>query len=148
LSNSAKVSCYRVVLWYNNPYHVFTGYVEANLSTGGKSETDKPDSLEHPMWLVTSRSPLLSSRDSITGPGCVDKLFDEWLPCLVDLVRTKIRGSKIAKQMHNTVISKDGVSRPSQPFYDPETKATTSNAHFALVHEDIPTGRHVVGTVC
>ena len=48
-SPASQVPVYRVMLWYNNPYHFFTGFVEASISTGG-SQTDKPDSGEHPMW--------------------------------------------------------------------------------------------------
>lgn len=113
LSNSVAMPVYRVMLWYDNPYHFFTGFVEASLSTGGASQPDKKHGGEHPMWLVTGPSPLLSGRDSQTGVGMIDNFFDFWLPTFVDAVRALIRGKSIARQMHQEVVSKDGVSRPS-----------------------------------
>lgn len=113
LSNSAKEPVYRVMLWHDNPYHFFTGWVEAGVSTGAPSQLDKPNGGEHPMWLVTSRSPMLSKRGSFTGVGAIDSFFDSWLPQFVDEVRTIKRGRDIANQMHTEVISKDGVSRPA-----------------------------------
>lgn len=37
LSNCVERPVYRVMLWYNNPFHFLTGYVEASVSNGGKS---------------------------------------------------------------------------------------------------------------
>jgi hypothetical protein len=74
---------YRVMLWYNNPYHFLTGYVEASISNGGHSQPEKFNGGEHPMWLVTGKSPLLSGRDSLTGSGMIDAFFDDWLPLFV-----------------------------------------------------------------
>lgn len=34
-SNSCKLPLFRVMLWYNNPYHMLTGWVEASNTTGG-----------------------------------------------------------------------------------------------------------------
>eukprot|EP00971_Amphidinium_carterae_P084535 1673183-Amphidinium_carterae.1 len=84
LSNSVELPCYRVMLWYNNPYHQFTGFVEASTTTGAPSQLDKKNGGEHPMWLVAARSPMLSKRDGFTGPGSVDGFFDRWLPNFVD----------------------------------------------------------------
>lgn len=36
LSNCVERPIFRVMLWYNNPFHFLTGYVEASVSTGGK----------------------------------------------------------------------------------------------------------------
>mmetsp|Transcript_47534 Transcript_47534/g.110809 ORF Transcript_47534/g.110809 Transcript_47534/m.110809 type:complete len:434 (+) Transcript_47534:152-1453(+) len=113
LSNSVELPCYRVMLWYNNPYHHFTGFVEASTTTGAPSQLDKKNGGEHPMWLVATRSPMLSKRDGLTGPGSVDGFFDRWLPNFVDEVRILLRGEEYAKQMHEEVISKDGISRPA-----------------------------------
>mmetsp|Transcript_60982 Transcript_60982/g.113158 ORF Transcript_60982/g.113158 Transcript_60982/m.113158 type:complete len:433 (-) Transcript_60982:361-1659(-) len=113
LSNSVELPCYRVMLWYNNPYHHFTGFVEASTSTGAPQQVDKRNGGEHPMWLVATRSPMLSKRNGVTGPGSVDGFFDRWLPNFVDEVRRLLRGEEYAKQMHEEVISKDGISRPA-----------------------------------
>ena len=50
----------------------FTGYVEASISTGLPQQPDKPRGGEHPMWLLTSRSPLLTARDSPVGVGWIE----------------------------------------------------------------------------
>jgi len=115
LSNSVAMPVYRVMLWYSNPYHFFSGFVEASISTGEPSQPDKMYGGEHPMWLITSRSPLLSSRDSSTGVGMIDAFFDYWLPDFVDCVRGLILGPEVAQKMHQEVISKDGASRPAPP---------------------------------
>eukprot|EP00929_Paragymnodinium_shiwhaense_P060933 TRINITY_DN30419_c0_g1_i3.p1 TRINITY_DN30419_c0_g1~~TRINITY_DN30419_c0_g1_i3.p1 ORF type:complete len:334 (-),score=31.39 TRINITY_DN30419_c0_g1_i3:181-1182(-) len=124
LSNSAAVSAYRVVLWYNNPYHFLTGYVEASLTDGIRgSQPDKNRGAEHPMWLVTSRSPMLSSRKSIAGTGWIDHFFDKWLPRIVDAMRRINLGHDAMEALKEEVISKDGSSRPAQgnkvPLVDP-----------------------------
>mmetsp|Transcript_12450 Transcript_12450/g.16044 ORF Transcript_12450/g.16044 Transcript_12450/m.16044 type:complete len:474 (+) Transcript_12450:45-1466(+) len=113
-SNSVEKPIWRVMLWYNNPYHFLTGYVEASISNGKPSQIDKKNGGEHPMWLISSHSPMLSDRTSfMASPGKIDAFFDAWLPVIVDEVRSLIRGPEIAKQMHQEVISKDGISRPS-----------------------------------
>ena len=64
LSNSACRGIYRVMLWYNNPYHFFTGFVEAEWSSGYPSQLDKISSGEHPMWLLCpERSYLVGHRE-------------------------------------------------------------------------------------
>jgi len=86
LSNSVHPGgkpVYRVMLWYNNPYHFLTGFVEASISNGGHSQPQKFNGGEHPMWLVTSKSPLMTGRESLTGSGMIDGFFDEWLPLFV-----------------------------------------------------------------
>jgi hypothetical protein len=115
-SNSVERPIYRVMLWYNNPFHFLTGYVEASVSTGGLSQQDKKNGGEHPMWLVCSESPALNDRrPSVgwSGAGLIDRFFDSWLPTFVDEVRLRNRGEAIAKAMHEEVISKDGISRPA-----------------------------------
>lgn len=113
LANGVISPVWRVMLWYNNPYHFFTGFVEASISSGEPSQLDKRFGGEHPMWIVSSRSFFLSDRHSETGVGMIDHFFDTWLPFFVDEVRTLVRGLEVAKAMHMEVISKDGISRPA-----------------------------------
>lgn len=88
LSNSVKEPVYRVMLWYNNPFHFFTGWVEASVSNGGKAQGNtKCDGGEHPMWLLTARTRLVSGRKSFTGSGMIDAFFDYWLPLFVHEMR-------------------------------------------------------------
>jgi len=127
LSNSCAKPVYRVMLWYSNPFHFLTGWVEASLSTGLPSQPDKHHGGEHPMWLVTSRTPLVSGRDSMTGSGFIDAFFDYWLPVFVfelryshfaDQYRREGRADwheaamKLAHDKYQEVHSQDGVSRP------------------------------------
>ena len=113
LSTSAERPVWRVMLWYSNPYHFFSGWVEASISHGRPSQEDKVHGGEHPMWLVTSPSPLLSKRDAPTGPGMIDAFFDAWLPTIVDEVRRLAKGPEYAAARHQGVVSKDGLSRPA-----------------------------------
>ncbi|CAJ1331735.1 unnamed protein product, partial [Effrenium voratum] len=41
LSNTCSYPVYRVMLWYNNPYHFYSGWVEAQLTTGGVAQPEK-----------------------------------------------------------------------------------------------------------
>jgi hypothetical protein len=91
LSNSIERPVYRVMLWYSNPFHFLTGWVEASISTGLPSQPGKKFGGEHPMWLVSGRSQLTSSRDSFTGSGMIDWFFDYWLPVFVHEIRFSIR---------------------------------------------------------
>jgi len=102
------------MLWYNNPYHFLTGWVEAGVSSGLPSQPHKNRGAEHPMWLVGTRSPWHMSRDSLLTISAVDAFFDRWLPELVRHVRRVNRGEEAAKELHEEVISKAGVSRPEQ----------------------------------
>merc|ERR1719174_3095108 len=68
-SNSYLSPGCRVMLWYNNPYHFLTGWVEASITAGVPQQTDKDRGGEHPMWLCAGRSRLSASRDSLTGSG-------------------------------------------------------------------------------
>jgi hypothetical protein len=87
LSNSVEQPIYRVMLWYSNPFHFLTGWVEASVSNGMPSQPDKKFGGEHPMWLVTAHSPLVSGRDAFTGSGMIDAFFDYWLPVFVHEMR-------------------------------------------------------------
>lgn len=87
LSNSCKRAIYRVMLWYSNPFHFLTGWVEASVSTGEPSQSNKNAGGEHPMWLVTGRTPQVAGRNSWTGSGMIDAFFDYWLPVFVHEMR-------------------------------------------------------------
>lgn len=114
LSNSVAAPVYRVMLWYNNPYHFCTGYVEASLSTGLPSQPEKRHGGEHPMWLITARSPLFAYRHSVVpSPSWIDRFFDWWLPFFVYEMRKITRGKAAADELREAVVSKDGISRPS-----------------------------------
>ena len=113
LSNCTERPVWRVMLWYSNPYHFLSGWVEASITNGEPSQKDKVFGGEHPMWLVTCRSPMLSRRDGQIGPGRIDTFFDEWLPTIVNEVRRLARGAEYAASMHQEVVSKDGLSRPA-----------------------------------
>jgi len=113
-SNSALRPLYRVMLWHNNPFHCLTGWVEASISTGLPSQPDKPQSGEHPMWLLCGHNYLSAHRDSPAyGPAYIDYFFDEFLPVFVHYIRSRVRGKEAADQLWQGVISKDGVSRPA-----------------------------------
>jgi hypothetical protein len=102
LSNSVHTPVYRVMLWYSNPFHFFTGFVEASISTGGDSQPDKYLGGEHPMWLVTAKSPFLSERNSMTGVGMIDSFFDNWLPIFVHECR------RLTHLDHQLIVEKKG----------------------------------------
>eukprot|EP00438_Fugacium_kawagutii_P031674 Skav232903 [mRNA] locus=scaffold1477:473180:473686:- [translate_table: standard] len=118
-SNSCQLPIWRVMLWYNNPYHFYTGWVEASSSTGESSQIDKRDGFEHPMWLVSGRSYHRASRNTFAGP--CDAFFDYWWPVVVHEVRyshhlmagkSHQEALQIANDMYQEVHSKDGISRP------------------------------------
>lgn len=127
LSNSCERPIYRVMLWYSNPYHFLTGWVEASISNGMPSQQNKAMGGEHPMWLVTAHSPMVSGRDSFTGSGMIDAFFDYWLPVFVHEMRRVSFAKKYreagesdwlakakayADSHYEEVNSKDGVSAP------------------------------------
>lgn len=110
------------MLWYSNPYHFLTGWVEASISNGKPSQLNKFHGGEHPMWLVTGRSPQTAGRDSWTGSGMIDAFFDCWLPVFVHEMRMlthlkanddKEAARKKAEDLYEEVISTDGISKPS-----------------------------------
>ena len=84
LSNSCLWPVWRVMLWYNNPYHFHTGFVEASIATAMPSQPSKKFGGEHPMWCISSHSPMNSSRDGYGLPG-IDAFFDQWLPTLFSM---------------------------------------------------------------
>lgn len=118
LSNSVHSPVYRVMLWYSNPFHFFTGFVEASISRGGDSQPNKYLGGEHPMWLVSAHSPFVSERESMTGVGMIDQFFDDWLPIFVHQARRLgTLGHILHKQVHPCtgcvpMTTKDGVSQP------------------------------------
>ena len=80
-SYSAEKPIWRVMLWYTNPYHCFTGFAEVSITHGRPSQEEKVYGIEHPMWIISSHSPMLSKRDSaVLGPGKMDTFFDSFLP--------------------------------------------------------------------
>ena len=114
LSRSILRPLYRVMLWHNNPFHILTGWVEASISTGLPSQPDKPQSAEHPMWILCGHNYLSAHRDSPAyGPAYIDHFFDEFLPVFVHYIRSRVRGKEAADQLWQEVVSKDGVSRPA-----------------------------------
>ncbi len=92
LSTSAILPIYRVMLWRNNPYHIYTGYVEANISNGSPSQPEKVVSLEHPMWLVNSRNKLAADRNVTISLGSIDSFFDKYIPQMNHFVRLNTVG--------------------------------------------------------
>ncbi|CAB9500041.1 expressed unknown protein [Seminavis robusta] len=98
LSNSAALPVYRVMLWRNNPYHIYTGYVEANLSSGFPTQPSKNLGGEHPMWLVNSHNKLAADRNLAYSLGAIDSFFDNYIPQLAHFVRLNVRGRAIADE--------------------------------------------------
>mmetsp|Transcript_12829 Transcript_12829/g.36911 ORF Transcript_12829/g.36911 Transcript_12829/m.36911 type:complete len:160 (+) Transcript_12829:902-1381(+) len=113
----------RVMLWHNNPYHLFTAWVEASISTGSPSQLDKERGGEHPMWIVTSHSPLHCRRSPGPMPPAVDRFFDAWLHELVYALRRRFCGKQAADELYKEVVSEAGVSRlasrETMPFVAP-----------------------------
>lgn len=95
-SSSAELPVYRVVLWRNNPYHIFTGLVEANISNGLPSQPNKKYGAEHPMWLVNAHTRLAASRCVNLTTGWIDIYFDEFIPYLGHFIRLNVLGREAA----------------------------------------------------
>jgi len=152
LSNSVVEPVYRVMLWYNNPYHFLTGYVEASISNGRPSQPNKYLGGEHPMWLVTGHSPNTAARDSMTGVGMIDAFFDNWLPTFVHECRVQgmqnyllasgkehaeaaREAKKYADSKYEEVLSQDGFSPviPKQGLeaWSRESKASNASQYVA-----------------
>eukprot|EP00298_Acanthocystis_sp_HF-20_P012166 c19746_g3_i1.p1 GENE.c19746_g3_i1~~c19746_g3_i1.p1 ORF type:complete len:448 (+),score=136.89 c19746_g3_i1:25-1344(+) len=120
-SNSAKIPIYRVMLWYNNPFHVFTGYVEANISNGSPSQLDRDNGVEHPMWLVCGHNRSSADRSSTFSVGYIDKFFDRFLPLLVFMIRSTTLGKEVAIRRHKELLeSKDGQSTLKPAVEEPQ----------------------------
>ena len=91
-STSRARPVYRVMLWGNNPFHIFTGYVEANVSDGQPSQPDKLHGLEHPMWLLCGDNYLASSDTVLFNATWIDRFFDHAIPLIQRLIRGRLKG--------------------------------------------------------
>ena len=100
LDKSMILPLYRVMLWHNNPFHIFTGYVEAGLSNGFPSQPTKINSGAHPMWIISGHNKCSSSRGSKFSTGWVDIFFDEFIPHFQRYIRRNIRGIEIADEFY------------------------------------------------
>jgi len=98
LSNSVKLPLYRVMLWRNNPFHLYTGYVEANITTGQPSQPEKQQSFEHPMWLINSSNKVAADRKSSFSVGFIDNYFDDLAPHFCRYIRSNVRGREVAEE--------------------------------------------------
>lgn len=98
LSHSVALPIYRVMLWRNNPYHIFTGYVEANISTGLPTQPKKHHGAEHPMWLINSHNKLAADRNFSYSLGNIDNFFDNFLPQFNHYIRLNVRGRDAADE--------------------------------------------------
>jgi len=96
ISSSVKLPVYRVMLWRNNPYHIYTGYVEAGVSNGEKSTGKNDMGLEHPMWLVNGRSWSSAARAQRLSIGWIDDYFEHFIPQLNRLIRGNVTGHAVA----------------------------------------------------
>jgi hypothetical protein len=84
------------MLWRNNPYHIYTGYVEANLSNGFPSQPEKELGAEHPMWLVNAHNKLAADRKVKLSLGSIDTFFDDFIPQLNHFIRLNVLGREAA----------------------------------------------------
>lgn len=98
LSNNAALPICRVTLWRNNPYHIYTGCVEANLSDGLPTQGEKNLGGEHPMWLINSHNKLAADRSVGWSLGHIDAFFDDFISQLSHFVRLNVRGREIADE--------------------------------------------------
>ena len=80
------------MLWGNNPFHIFTGYVEANVSDGQPSQPDKLHGLEQPMWLLCGDNYLASSDTVLFNATWIDRFFDHAIPLIQRLIRGRVKG--------------------------------------------------------
>lgn len=96
LSRSAEVPIYRVILWRNNPYHIYTGVVEACISR-------KQQALEHPMWLISSHNKLAADPQVLLSTGWIDLFFDEFIPHLEYFIRLNELGREAADSVAGIV---------------------------------------------
>ncbi|KAL9190341.1 hypothetical protein ACHAXT_007552 [Thalassiosira profunda] len=89
LSRSAEVPVYRVILWRSNPYHIYTGVVEASIST-------KQQALEHPMWLISAHNKLACDPKILMSTSWIDLFFDRFIPHLDHFIRMNELGREAA----------------------------------------------------
>jgi hypothetical protein len=87
LSKSSLHDVYRVMLWWNNPFHIFTGWVEASISSGKPSQAEKYLGAEHPMWLINGHNFLAASRAMKFSVGWIDVFFDLFIPHFQRFIR-------------------------------------------------------------
>ena len=92
LSRSAQEPIYRVILWRNNPYHIYTGIVEACISK-------KRQALEHPMWLISSHKNLSASPSVCLSTGWIDLFFDQFIVHFEYFIRLNELGREAADAM-------------------------------------------------
>ena len=92
LSRSAAVPIYRVILWRNNPYHIYTGIVEACISK-------KRQALEHPMWLISSHQKLAADSKVCLSTGWIDIFFEQFIPHFEYFIRLNELGREAADAM-------------------------------------------------
>lgn len=77
LSKHGDEPIYMVVLWYNNPFHIYTGYVEVNYN--------KNNTFEHPMWLIGGKNKL-----GIRNIWNVDEYFHSYSHELTNFISNQI----------------------------------------------------------
>jgi hypothetical protein len=108
------------MLWYSNPFHFLTGFVEASISTGLPSQPDKMHGGEHPMWLISAKTHLTASRESFTGSGLIDWFFDYWLPVFVHEVRyaMNFRDNFFLKKMSSTDSHTDALKKADAKYQE------------------------------
>ena len=89
ISRSAKAPIYRVILWRNNPYHIYTGVVEACISKRNQG-------LEHPMWLISGHNKLAADPKVLLSTGWIDVFFEDFIPHLEYFIRLNELGRMAA----------------------------------------------------
>ena len=87
MSKSSERDVYRVMLWRNNPFHIYTGWVEASITHGRPSQEQKRLGGEHPMWLVNGHNYVAASRAVRLSVGWIDIFFDEFIPHFQRFIR-------------------------------------------------------------
>lgn len=92
LSTSVELPVYRVMLWRNNPFHIYSGYVEASITHGRPSQPGKAYGAEHPMWLVNGHNKVSADRAFKMSVGWIDTFFDEFIPHFQHFMRGNVLG--------------------------------------------------------
>lgn len=98
LSTSVELPVYRVMLWYNNPFHIYTGYVEASIGNGLPSQPEKKYGGEHPMWILAGHNWVSASRKVTVSTGWIDWYFDRYIPWFQRFIRGNVRGWDVAEE--------------------------------------------------
>lgn len=81
ISPTAELPIYRVILWRNNPLHIYTGVVEANITKGRHCP-------EHPMWLISGHNKLACDQSIMLSTGWIDSFFEEFIPHISSFVHS------------------------------------------------------------